>query len=324
VKNKASRKWWISIGATVVSLALAWAVSTALAQAPGGDSLASPAALYSKTWTFTYQGRLLDGGVPANGNYDFAVYLYNHPTTPSLVASCIDVGPGLGNYHVEDGIFTFYLMCNGDNSTVFTGADRWLEVQVAQHGTGITTTLTRQPIAPAPYAFSLFPGAVITGTSLIHSAAETKLAINPFEIEATTELANNTTLSFLHHWLGYTEIENTANTGSSTIFVPAHNFTQLFGSPLKLKDLEVCYKVDTSSSYIDQTRVYYANSSGGRTEIMTDNTNRTSTSWNCYTITNTTPVEIEGPLLVYFNLYFAGTGGSHTVTIGQITATLIE
>jgi hypothetical protein len=166
VKIKVSRKWWLSLGVTVALLALVWAVSSALAQTPGGDSLASPAALYSQTWTFTYQGRLSENGTPANGTYDFATSVYTHPTTSgSLVATCIDVGPGLGNYQVNDGLFTFHLLCNGDNSTVFTGGDRWLEVQVARHGTGITTTLARQPIAPAPYAFSLFPGAVISGTA---------------------------------------------------------------------------------------------------------------------------------------------------------------
>jgi hypothetical protein len=160
-------KWWFLIGATAALLILVGVTGVSLAQMPGGDLALKPAALYSKTWTFSYQGRLLDGGAPANGRYDFAVDVYSNPMTPgSLVATCIDVGPGLSDYQVNDGLFTFYLLCNGNNSTVFTGgSERWIEVQVAPHGTGITTTLQRQPIAPVPYAFSLFPGATISGTA---------------------------------------------------------------------------------------------------------------------------------------------------------------
>jgi hypothetical protein len=189
MKIKVSRKWWLSLGVTVALLALVWAVSSALAQSPGGDSVVGPAAIYSQTWTFTYQGQLSENGTPANGTYDFAVDVYSHPTTPgSLVATCIDVGPGLGNYQVNDGLFTFHLLCNGDNSTVFTGGDRWLEVQVAPHGTGITTTLARQPIAPAPYAFSLFPGAVISGTA---TSATNVLQVNGTVASDSAVLAVN-------------------------------------------------------------------------------------------------------------------------------------
>ena len=162
-----SHKWWFLIGATAALLVLVGVTGVSLAQVPGGDLPLGPAALYSKTWTFSYQGRLLDGGAPANGRYDFAVSVYSNPMTPgSLVAACIDVGPGLSDYQVNDGLFTFYLLCDGNNSTVFTGgSERWIEVQVAPHGTGITTTLSRQPIAPVPYAFGLFPGAAISGTA---------------------------------------------------------------------------------------------------------------------------------------------------------------
>jgi hypothetical protein len=157
----------------------------------------------------------------------------------------------------------------------------------------------------------------------IYSAAETQLAINPFEIEATSELANNLTLDFLHHWEGYTEIENASNTGSSTIYVPVHNVTELYGRPLKLEELRVCYELDTASSYIDQTKVYYANISGGRTAILTDTVKRTSTTWTCYNV-STTPAEVRGPLLIYFSLDFAGTGSGHTISIGHMAATLVE
>jgi hypothetical protein len=314
-----SRKGWIVLAMGLGILIALLGINRALAQGIDGSGSLSPAG-GSPTETFTYQGRLTEGGIPANGIYDLRFSIYDQETGGTQYGSTTDYP----DQTVTAGIFSLNLSV-GLMQNVFTGGPRWLQVEVRPGASaGAYTLLVRQPIAPVPYAWGLHPGAVISSANTIHSVAETQLAINPFEIEATTELANNTGLHFLHHWLGYNEIENTTNIGSSTIFVPLHNLTQLFGSSLKLKSLEVCYKVDTASSYIDQTRVYYANASGGRTEIMTDLTNRISTTWTCYTINNTTPVEISGPLLIYFNLYFAGTGGANTITIGQITATLVE
>ena len=313
------RKGWIVIGIGVGLAIALLGMNHALAQGLTGSGSLSPTG-GSPTETFTYQGRLMDGGAPANGAYDLRFSIYDQETGGTQYGTTSDYP----DQTVTDGIFSINLSV-GALQNVFTGGPRWLQVEVRPGAsTGAYTLLARQPIAPVPYAWGLHTGAVISAANTINSVAETKLAINPFDIEATSELANNLTLQFLHHWLGYNEIENTSNTGSSTIYVPVNNLTQLFGSPLKLKSLQVCYKLDTASSYIDQTRVYYADATGNRTTIMSDNTNRTATTWSCYTINNATPVEINGPLLVYFNLYFAGTGGANTITIGQITATLVE
>lgn len=162
------------------------------------------------------------------------------------------------------------------------------------------------------------------GSGIIKSVAETRVAINPFEMEATSKLAANQYLDFTHHWLGYTIIKNTSGSGGRNIYVPAHNLTQLFGSSFKLKSLEVCYDLTSASSYIDATYVYYANMSGGRTELLSNTTNRTSISWTCYTVSTGSPLVIDGPILVYFELNFAGTGDTHAINIGRMIATLVE
>jgi hypothetical protein len=116
---------------------------------------------------FSYQGRLTEGGAPASGNYDFTINLYDNPTVGSPLASCYDVGTGsLLNQPVQNGLFTFYLFCGTSNSSVFTGGERWIEAQVRRTGTVTYTTLPRQPISPAPYAFSLYPWAVISSTAI--------------------------------------------------------------------------------------------------------------------------------------------------------------
>jgi hypothetical protein len=150
----------------------------------------------------------------------------------------------------------------------------------------------------------------------------TLLAVNPFGIEGTSEIAANGGLNFMHHWLGYTQIWNTTHT-QGTIYIPVDNLTTAFGSPLKLSGIDVCYQV-TSGSYVFRTGVYYADDTGGRTQILWDETSRTSTTWTCYNVTNDPAAPIEGPMLVYFNLIFGGTGDSHKVTIGQVTLRLEE
>ena len=156
--------------------------------------------------------------------------------------------------------------------------------------------------------------------------AEMHLAVNPFEMETTTEIADNAYLQFMHHWLGYTEIWSSGDPSPSyqgTVYVPVHNPVTLLGKPLKLESIEVCYQV-TEGSYIERTAVFFADRSGGRTQILDNWTSRTSTSWTCYTVTNDTPELIEGPLLVYFLLLFDESSSSDRVTIGQITLTLTK
>jgi hypothetical protein len=98
----------------------------------------------------------------------------------------------------------------------------------------------------------------------------------------------------------------------------------LFGTRVKLKSIRVCYQCSNSASYISSTRVGRAYDSGGYNELITDTTDRDSTTWDCYTITDTTPAEIQGSLFVIVSMYFAGTGSPHSIQIGNITLTLTE
>lgn len=99
---------------------------------------------------FTYQGRLDDNGVPANGSYDLRFILYDADPGGS------QQGPILTNAAtaVANGLFLVTL----DFETNFPGADRFLEIAVRTNGGGAFAILTpRQKLAPAPYA--IFAGA---------------------------------------------------------------------------------------------------------------------------------------------------------------------
>jgi hypothetical protein len=109
---------------------------------------------------FTYQGYLEDGGVPANGSYDFEFTIYNAETGGSAVVSPFnaeDVAVTEGAFAVDINVYS--------PADVFEGNERWIEVGVRPgNSIGSYETLTpRQPIRATPYAFSLWPGAEIVG-----------------------------------------------------------------------------------------------------------------------------------------------------------------
>ena len=107
---------------------------------------AVPAAAQSVGTAFTYQGRLADGGTPANGAYDFQLRLFDAPTGGNTVGPAVT----LDDVTVSQGLFTVSL----DFGAVFAGNKRWLEVAV-RPGTssGSYTTLSpRQELAPSPNA----------------------------------------------------------------------------------------------------------------------------------------------------------------------------
>jgi hypothetical protein len=97
---------------------------------------------------FTYQGRLTDGGNPANGAYDFIFGLYDAATAGNQLGGSL-------NYFaqtVTNGLFTVAL---DFPPSAYKGEARWLAISVRQAGSGQYVTLTpRQPLTAAPYALN--------------------------------------------------------------------------------------------------------------------------------------------------------------------------
>src|SRR5579862_37828 len=71
---------------------------------------------------FTYQGRLNDAGLPANGIFDLQFTIYDSLNNPGALVA----GP-ITNFTVavSNGLFATTL---DFGMGVFTGADRWLEI----------------------------------------------------------------------------------------------------------------------------------------------------------------------------------------------------
>lgn len=108
--------------------------------------MAFAASAFAQSTSFTYQGKLNDGGVAANGDYDLLFFLYDAPTGGN---SMTPSGIFHNSYPVINGIFTVTL----NFGEVFPGPERWLEVRVRQTGAPVYTVLSpRQRITSAPYA----------------------------------------------------------------------------------------------------------------------------------------------------------------------------
>lgn len=104
----------------------------------------------AQTTAFTYQGKLTEGGNPANGNYDLAFRLFDTP----FLQSGTQHGSNLSftNVPVSAGVFTVQLDF-GACPSCFNGGNRFLEIAVKPSGGATFTTLTpRQQITSTPYA----------------------------------------------------------------------------------------------------------------------------------------------------------------------------
>ena len=109
-------------------------------------SFAVAAATSAQTTTFTYQGKLADSGLPANGNYDLQFALWDSLSGGAQIGATLQ----LNSTSVNAGVFTVPLDF-GVNS--FPGADRFLEIGVRPSGVGNFTVLSpRQQISSTPYA----------------------------------------------------------------------------------------------------------------------------------------------------------------------------
>src|SRR5438034_3357466 len=107
----------------------------------------SATAATAQTTEFTYQGKLNDGALPANANYDFEFKLYDSLTGGVLIGSRLRAG-----VQVTNGTFAVKL---DFAAAAFNGADRYLEIGVRPAGSsgGYQQLLPRQPITLTPYSF---------------------------------------------------------------------------------------------------------------------------------------------------------------------------
>jgi hypothetical protein len=154
--------------------------------------LIAAATARAQTTAFTFQGRLNDTGVPANGNYDMQLTLFDTATsgTGTQIGSTITL-PGV---KVTSGVFTVQL---DFTAAAFTGADRFLEVGVAPAGSGNPFTILdpRQPITPTPYALFSLNATTATNATNATNAVNATNATNATTAMTATTATNSTELN---------------------------------------------------------------------------------------------------------------------------------
>jgi|GEM_PF-2989864 len=137
----------------------------------------SPAAAPATTLgtAFTYQGRLLDSGSAATGEYDLMFTLCDAESAGH------DLGVvTLPEVDVNDGYFTVSL---DFGSAVFDGTALWLEIAVREGDLSdpdpYTPLSPRQPLTPAPYSISVRTPLELQVTSNLATVKGTNIGSGP-------------------------------------------------------------------------------------------------------------------------------------------------
>lgn len=169
-----------------------------LAAWPGGLGAAEPMGC-----AFTYQGRLLEMGSPAEGEYDFRFKLYDAPMDGNQVDGTVDVN----EQWVSDGYFTVLLDFGCD---AFNGERRWLEACVRpgefEDPNACITLIPRQEVTPTPYAIH-----AATAESVTTGGMQDAI-VRGFEIADTENDDPNVTVRPGVAYHGTTKVAKTENT----------------------------------------------------------------------------------------------------------------
>jgi Kelch motif protein len=185
---------------------------------------AAPAAAAPPVGTaFTYQGRLSDNGVPANGLYDLEFQLFDQATGGELLGTL-----QFREVTVTGGLFTVKL----DFRETFT-ATRWLEIGARPGGTdGRFTTLTpRQELTPTPTATFAATAATVAAsgvnTAQLADGAVTSLKLGPGAVTSGA-IAEGQVVKRLN---GLTDTVTIAGSGGTTVSTEGHTITVAAAAP---------------------------------------------------------------------------------------------
>src|SRR5438034_612210 len=114
----------------------------------------------SQGTAFSYQGKLTDGGNPANGSYDLQFVLFDSLSDgaqigATLTRSAVAVGNGIFRVQLDYG------------AGAFSGSERFLEISVRPADVGNYITLSpRQQISSTPYAVRSLNAGTADGLSV--------------------------------------------------------------------------------------------------------------------------------------------------------------
>lgn len=262
---------------------------------------------------FTYQGYLEDdSGNPLTTTCDIQFRLWD-----ALVS-----GTQIGNVSYADGVdiksgyFTARVNTGNEfGSAAFAGDSRWLAVSVSCPVGSTPVSLTpRQALSAVPYALS---------ARSVHSSEDIELYLSPYSTMSRSFPAN---LTFAPLSSGGVTIKRVADSdGERLAVIPVSTYGKLFGATMYVKSVEVCYKRNTNGpQWLDGVGVFKGN---GETyaAYLTDSTNRTSATRECFTATATTRAAIDNSSYVQLHLNWQGVGSlDDAIIIYSVKITLTE
>lgn len=234
-------------------------LQTVIAQ-DSGRTLARPAT------PFTYQGKLvLPNGLPANGNFDFIVTVYDAAAAGNATAQIqIDA------VSVADGIFTLLLPFDGDR---FQSEESYLDVQVrAEGGTDFSQLSPRLRIGSAPFAKIAETSAALSCTACVTdgqivSLRATKITGSVANAINAVNATNATNAVTAQTALNAVDLTNTQTVGGNKTFtgILSGNGSGLLNVPGTLK-----WNVSAASSVQLQSNNGYVltNPSGSTTVTL--------------------------------------------------------
>ena len=139
---------------------------------------------YAQGTVFTYQGKLMDGGNVANGNYDMQFNLYDTVNTGTGTQQGSTLT--MANVAVSSGIFSVQLDL-GACATCFDGNARYLEIAVKKTSdSGYTTLSPRQLVTSTPYAIRSMNATMADGLSVACINCVTNSQIQSVSVSAVT------------------------------------------------------------------------------------------------------------------------------------------
>jgi hypothetical protein len=138
-------------------------------------------AVAQSTSSFTYSGRLLDNGAPANGLYDMAFTLHSSETGNSPVGNPSTVL--VPDVNVVQGLFTTVLDFGPD---AFTGDPRWLEVSVGPTNVTLTVLGPRPQVRTVPQSsFARTAGRSVTADTATNAVLSKRAEVADTAVVAT-------------------------------------------------------------------------------------------------------------------------------------------
>jgi hypothetical protein len=165
------------------------------------------------------------------------------------------------------------------------------------------------------------------GTGRIRSVADSEITYTAFGMVLDPQFSPDNT-AFLHsiNGLGTTQVRRlNTNAAASNAYaylelpVPS----PLYGVTQTVKQVEICYRSDSNSAAITESRLKMLGSNGLSSNLDLDLTSRNSTVPECYTLTPTSPTQVTGVLFLQLGFSWSGGnfGSSHEIGLNTITVT---